>query len=81
MQSPDMGVSPTCFDPEKMKVRLKVRASDGVNEDNDSKKNQPPRRVSIYPLHILNSIIGWLEPKLYYIKFLNALKNKQEYYL
>ena len=45
MQSPDAGVSPTCFDPEK----TKVRPLDGVNEDNDSKKNQSPMRASIHP--------------------------------
>ena len=31
MESPDAGVSPACFDPEK----TKVRHSDAVHKDND----------------------------------------------
>lgn len=35
-ESPDAGVSPACFDPEK----TKVRHSDAVHKDNDLKKKK-----------------------------------------
>ena len=46
-ESPDAGVSPACFDPEK----TKVRHSDAVHKDNDLKKKkiQSPRKLQSQP--------------------------------
>ena len=50
-ESPDAGVSPACFDPEK----TKVRHSDAVHKDNDLKKKKfsPLERFSLSHGHIL----------------------------